>query len=196
MAHTAESDHQPCMHRSGCCKDEFAVTLLDSVYKAFLDTNRNRKTLWTLERIFTLQKSRGFWYEHLGIPYYADVLVKERADGCFVELKLVNDGYEYSVSNGDRVARYNSDTWVQWRHSRWAELCPNLARIADNFHATQFYYNYEESRVDVIMYPHTVDDVGFTVTFEPGGPDYTMHQPMDYISPLDHSSVEEPCLRA
>jgi hypothetical protein len=179
----ADSEHavsqEPCMRRSGCCKDESAVTVLDSVYRAFLDTNKNRNQRWTLEDLFKLTRSRGFHYEHLSIPYYAEVLVKERAEGCFIEVKLVNDGYQYSASNGEFITRHNSGTWVQWRKPRWAEACPNLARVANHFEATRFFYNHQACRVDVIMYPHDADDMGFAVTFEPGRPDYTVRQPFD-----------------
>jgi len=69
----ADSEHavsqEPCMRRSGCCKDESAVTVLDSVYRAFLDTNKNRNQRGTLEDLFKLTRSRGFHYEHLSIPY-------------------------------------------------------------------------------------------------------------------------------
>ena len=41
------------------------------------------------------------------------------------------------------------------------------------------FYNHQACRVDVIMYPHDADDMGFAVTFEPGRPDYTVRQPFD-----------------
>ena len=79
-----------------------AINVLDTVLEAFLSTCQRKRRHWSLDDILGVRSTVGFKYEHLSIPYYGEVHFSQRAQGDFVEIKLVNDGYDFSrhISTG------------------------------------------------------------------------------------------------
>jgi hypothetical protein len=147
------------------------VELLDSVFKAFLMTNKHRHEHYTMEDLIRTSDTsfkRYFWFEHLSIPYLATVFTYQGHDYDWLNIKLCNDGFVYTPRTG------KSDTW----ETPLECLGFLSSTVKPLYDSARVFYNYAEQRIDIKLYPitphgsphGTPSPPALLVTFEPGTP--------------------------
>ena len=89
----------------------------------FLATNQHRGNNYTLSRLFSVQKKRGFGFVHLRVPYRATVYTVEDHDYHWLNIELPNDGFRGVLAKGTN----DGDDWVALSPRRTLEQFPGLA---------------------------------------------------------------------
>lgn len=149
------------------------IKLLDTVFAAFFDTNIYRGQRHTFDQILGIGSKRYFRFEHLSIPYLATTFTVDSFDRTWVNLKLVNDGFQYTPRSGRFVSPHKSDTWIELPPMEALQMFPSIIRAAKPlFKSACIYYNYAEQRVDIKLFPKEGGrtDRAMLITFEPGFP--------------------------
>lgn len=147
--------------------------LFDSVYKAFIDTNTYRGIHFTLSQLLETPHKRFFLFFHRSIPYLARVCPVDGATGAWVNIKLYNEDFACKTRESVPIALHRS-SFGDRVSMGGAHNHPYLSSIQSTLYAThrrmRAFYSFRDSRFDIKIYPHDLQDVHVLLTFEPGYP--------------------------
>lgn len=147
------------------------LSLLDEVFKGFIQTNKHQGRHYSVEDLLSIDHKQGFFFEHHSIPYLATVDLHRGPDIDWLTIKLCNSSFHYIAKLGPLISRPNSESWVALEADHVMQQFPFLSAAANTFYDTaRLFYNYQEKRLDMKLYPRSAATPGLMVTFEPGYP--------------------------
>lgn len=143
------------------------MTLLDDVFKAFMDTNIHQGRHFSFEDLLSISidmNKRYFKFEHISIPYLATVSLCKGPDIDIINIKF----YTPYTNLGPVINRYKSDAW-NILDPLQAQYFPTLSSVAKTeYKATHVYYNLIRRRLDIKLYPKSLGTIGLIVSFAQG----------------------------
>ena len=153
--------------------------LLDSVFTEFLTTNQWRGQHLKLEELGASSSKRFLRYTHYSIPYLATVFTHQGAGEDWLNIKLCNDGFQYTAKEGVEFHRHgNIPGWVALPEHKFLPYLAGLQTAVKPMYATiQGFYNFSAQRMDLKLYPRGSTTPHLLVTFEPGYADMDTTMP-------------------
>jgi hypothetical protein len=141
--------------------------LLDSVFTEFVATNDYRGEHYSFSELLNISGKLIRFY-HRSVPYIATIFTIHSHDADWLNIKLCNDGFVYSQTQGTTSAG-------------WIALSENMPYISGIISTVEpFYqcarsvYSHTQQRFDIKLYPRddaSSDIPHVLITFEPGYPD-------------------------
>ena len=154
---------------SGVAGKLYRLDVLDSVLEAFMTSNVHQGRTFMLDDLLNLREKRRFLFKHLEVQYQATVKLYRGFDRNWVDIKLPNNGFEYTKVPGPKFYYHQRDGWMVLPAAEVLATFPFISTaFASRFGEAKVYYNDTAERVDIRMRPRDDNDVGVCVTYEPG----------------------------
>lgn len=156
--------------------------LLDEVFNEFIDTNYHKKKHFEFNDILKYdQKTINPRFTHANIEYVATLFVHDDADKDWLNIKLVNDGFQYILKKGIAVPKRHNNTagWVLLNDKDWKDMDGMMTKFQSVldideqvFQKATVFYNFDLERLDFKFFSSSDNYNNVIVTFEPGTPHY------------------------
>lgn len=150
--------------------------LLDSVFSEFSATNQYRNKHYSFADMLGMKTRhpRYLKFMHSSVPYLATVFLVDDTDCDWLNIKLCNNGFVYSMKQGLELHRHKCDGWIALAKHKYHAYLPHIMSAFEPLYQdNQAFYNYKHQRFDLKFFPRDSAPPGtphVILTFEPGYP--------------------------